>query len=131
MDMSKFKKGRFLKCDDVRGGPLRKKIVEVEMGAFEKPDAYFGDGDKLGLSATNVDVLGKAYGWDSEAWIGREVELYLGQGSFGGKPVEMVRLRLLDQPKPAPKPAAAKSGGGGNGGDPIDDIPFLTADGVL
>ena len=97
MDMRQFKKPRLLKVDDVRSGPRQLRIAGVLQGKYEKPDLVFESGDKLGLSATNIDILAEAYGWDSNMWIGHVVELSVGKGQFSGKEVDMVLLKPISK----------------------------------
>jgi hypothetical protein len=136
MDMRQFKKPKFLKVGDIRSsGPRQGRIAGVLEGKYG-PDLVFESGDKLGLSATNLDVLGATYGWDSDTWIGHIVELSIGTGTFGDKPVDMVLLKPISKAeaegaetakepakKKAPnKPPQLKAAGGGGGMD--DEIPF-------
>ena len=136
MDMRQFKKPRFLKVDDIRSGPRQMRIAGVLQGKYEKPDLVFESGDKLGLSATNIDILAEAYGWDSNMWVGHVVELSAGKGQFSGKEVDMVLLKPISKAevegaetakepaKKAPnKPPQLKAVGGGGGGMD-DEIPF-------
>jgi hypothetical protein len=132
MDMRQFKKPRFLKVDDIRSGPRQMRIAGVLQGKYEKPDLVFENGDKLGLSATNIDILAEAYGWDSNLWTGHLVELSVGKGKYDGEDIDMVLLKPISKAegeeaakeptkKKAPnKPPQLKAVGGG-----IDDeIPF-------
>jgi hypothetical protein len=136
MDMRDFKKPRFLKVADFQKGPQQMRIEGVLPGKYDKPNLVFESGDKLGLSATNLDILAAAYGWESDSWIGHTVELFVGEGEFGGKPVDMVLLKPIPEAeaegaetakepakKKAPnKPPQLRTGGGGGGMD--DEVPF-------
>jgi hypothetical protein len=93
MDMRKYTGSRFIKCDDVRSGPLLEKIVDVEIGKFDKPNITFASGAILSANATNVKALVRAFGADSESWIGHDVELFLGEIEYQAKPQEAVLLR--------------------------------------
>jgi hypothetical protein len=131
MDMRQFKKPRFLRVENFRDArPMR--IAGVVPGKYNKPDLVFENGDKLGLSATNIETLAEAYGWDSDMWIGHLIELFVGKGQFGGKDVDMVLLKPLSKAegeeaakeptkKKAPNkpPQLAKPAGGMD-----DEIPF-------
>lgn len=75
--------------------PRQERIVGVTQGKFEKANLLLESGDQLGLSATNIDALVAAYGWESELWTGHLVELFVGEGEFNNKPVEMVLLKTL------------------------------------
>jgi hypothetical protein len=53
----------------------------------------FDDGTKLALNRTNVKTLIGAFGRDSDAWLGRDVELYGGQTHYQGKAFDSVLVR--------------------------------------
>jgi hypothetical protein len=76
MDMKKHAGGRFIKLADVRDGALCMQIAAVNEGQYEKPDVVFETGETLSLNATNTRTLMRAYGSESDAWIGKEIELY-------------------------------------------------------
>jgi hypothetical protein len=67
------------------------------MGQYGRPDLLFESGDKLGLSATNIENLSMAYGFESEAWTGHLVELTLGQGEYNKEMVDMIILKPLSK----------------------------------
>jgi hypothetical protein len=93
MDMSQYKGSAFIKVKDVKDGPLVRKIVRVEEGRFEKPDLCFDDGSVLSLNATNVGILCRAYGDDSDDWIDQVVELRLGTITYKGTENEAVLVK--------------------------------------
>jgi hypothetical protein len=98
MDMRQFKKPKFLKVEDIRQtGRRRMRIAGVVMGQYEKPDLIFESGDKLGLSATNIDILSAAYGWEAEEWAGHLIELFVGKGQFNGGDVDMVLIEPISK----------------------------------
>ena len=79
MDMRKY--AGFIRPDDVRGGPLRETIARVgESEKFECPALVFESGSELTLFnySTNLRAMLKAYGYESNDWIGHMVELSLG-----------------------------------------------------
>jgi hypothetical protein len=116
MDMFKYVGGRFLKVDDIKAnGPVRVKIVDVSEGRYDKPDLTFDDGSKLGCNATNGSALARAYGFDSDDWINKEVELVVGEIPYQGKPQAAILVKPITPPienKKPPKP------------DFDDSIPF-------
>jgi hypothetical protein len=112
MDMRKYSGTTFLKVNDVRDGPLQLQIAAINDGKYEKPDAVFETGEMLSLNATNVRTLVRAYGSNSDGWIGKEVELVLGRVKFQGEPQDAVIV------KPISPPIAAKSS------EMDDEIPF-------
>jgi hypothetical protein len=92
--MREFRKARFLKVENCRT-PKQMRIAGAVMGKYSKPDLIFENGDRLGLSATNVEILSETYGFESESWAGHVVEVYVGQGPFEGELVDMVLVRPL------------------------------------
>jgi hypothetical protein len=111
MDMRQFKKPKFLKVEDIRDRPRQVRIAGCVMGKYGKPDLIFEDGDKLGLSATNADILSEAYSFESEEWVGHLIELYVGKGTYEGEDVDMVLVRPISKaengeqtPEPIRKP---------------------------
>lgn len=98
MDMRKFSGPTFLKIDDVRDGALQLQIAAVKEGRFDKPDVVFETGETLSLNATNNKTLLRAYGPNSEGWVGKEVELTLGKVKFQGEPQEAVIVKPISPP---------------------------------
>jgi hypothetical protein len=132
MDMREFRKAHFLKVENCRQ-PKQMRIAGVVPGKYSKPDMVFENGDRLGLSATNVETLSDAYGFDSENWAGHVVELFVGKGVFDGDEVDMVLVKPLSpaadteqaaaEPpvrKAPDKPAIVKQAGAGFD----DEVPF-------
>ena len=85
MDMSKYSGAAFRKVGDVKAnGPIRVVIASIVEGKFGKPDITFDDSTKLSINATNNKILCQAYGTASDGWIGKEIELYVGDVEFQG-----------------------------------------------
>ena len=102
LNMKKYSGESFLKVADVRDGPLDLQIAVIREGKFEKPDLVFETGDILSLNATNTKILMRAFGSDSDGWIGKQVELYLGEIEYQGHMQEAVLVRPISPPvKPA------------------------------
>ena len=110
MDMSKFAGPHFLNLDDLANGPLEEKIIDVQEGRYGRPDLYFESGNRLSLNATNLRTLIRLWGKDSQNYIDKIVELYIGDVQFEGKPQPTVLIR-------EPKRAASNN-------DPNDEMPF-------
>jgi hypothetical protein len=109
MDVRTFRKPRFLKVEDLKAsGPRVDRIVGLKEGKFEKPDLILGSGDMIGLSATNLDTLTRAYGYESELWAGHQIRLYIGEGEFNKNPVEMILIEPLSKAEGAEEEAAVK-----------------------
>jgi hypothetical protein len=105
MDMRKFSGEHFIKVDDVRDGPIQGQIAAVRQGKYDKPDVVFESGDVLSLNATNTQTLIRAYGTDSEHWVGEQIEMFLGKIKYQGSDHEAVLVRPISPPL---KPAAEK-----------------------
>jgi hypothetical protein len=97
--MRKHVGGMFIKVADVRNGALRMQIAAINEGKYEKPDVVFETGETLTLNATNARILMRAYGPDSEDWIGKEIELYAGEVEFEKKMQPSVIVRPLSAPR--------------------------------
>jgi hypothetical protein len=78
-DLKKFTGEYFLRPNDVREQPLQRRIAGLREGKFGKLEAIFDSGEVLSLNATNTRVLLNAYGDDSDALVGKVIELFLGQ----------------------------------------------------
>ena len=79
MDMRKYsRRSAYIKVDDVRDQPRDETIVFVKEGKFGKPDITFESGKVFSINASNTETLINAYGADSDLWIGKQIELYLG-----------------------------------------------------
>lgn len=120
IDMRKYASENYITVADVRDGPLQMKIVDVREGKFDKPDLVFETCDILSLSATNRKTLVRAFGFNTDAWISKEIELFLGEIPFDKKPQEAVVVRLISPPLTAAEKTAAAAAGS----DMNDDIPF-------
>jgi hypothetical protein len=118
MDMSKYAGSAFVSLDDVVNGPIRGEIVHVELGSFDKPVVTFSNGCRFSLNVTNAQALIKAFGKESDDWIGEQLELYAGELKYRGEVRPSVLARPLGQRKPGPKTEPKGSG------DPNDEIPF-------
>lgn len=106
MDMRKFSGEHFIKVADVEDDPIRAVIAVVKMGKYDKPDLVFESGDVLSLNATNNQTLVRAYGANSDDWIGKEVQLLLGEIEYQGRMQKAVKVKPISPP---PKPADQKS----------------------
>jgi len=100
MDVSKYLgNNAFLRVGDVKvNGPIRVVIASVTEGKFDKPDLTFDDGTRLSLNVTNTRTLAHAYGTDGDDWIGKEIELYVGETEYEGKPQESILIKPISPP---------------------------------
>jgi hypothetical protein len=78
VDMRKYTSGLILP-DDVRNGARQERIINVYISdKFDIPVLTFESGDEFLAWPSNGRVLAKAYGYNSEDWLGHVVELSLG-----------------------------------------------------
>jgi hypothetical protein len=121
MDIKDQLSSGFIRVDDLVGGPRRNVIQDVRLGQFKRLDAEFQDGAKLSLNQTNMRALADAWSTETDNWIGKEVELYIGETTYNGEKRDSVLLRPISPPiplseRPAPAPARKP--------DFNDEIPF-------
>lgn len=106
---------RFLKADDIEeeGGEVRalikgvkiEELQDPERGNQDKPVLYFLRIEKgLVMNKTNAEIIGDAYGDDTDAWVGKEVLLVTEKVTAFGKTAPAIRVRV---PRAAPAKAAA------------------------
>jgi hypothetical protein len=106
MDVRKYMGNVFLKVDHVKAtGPIRVTIIGVSEGQYGKPDLAFHDGSQLSLNATNCRTLAPAYGFESDDWIGKEVELTVGEIQYQGQPQEAILIKPISPPIENKEPA--------------------------
>jgi hypothetical protein len=99
----------YLKPIDIPKRHLRVTIAEFVDEWMGNPREcktviYFTGTDKgLVLNKTNATTLQKAFGDDTDAMIGKVVDLIVKPGSFGDLPIDVVRLEIpADQPLAQP-----------------------------
>jgi hypothetical protein len=126
MDMTGYAGDMYLRVEDFRdSGPKRLRIDEIGEGQFDKPVLRFNDNSLLSINATNAKTLIRAYGPESDDWIGKEIELCIGETQFQGRPKDSILVKPVSPPIPigerkTPKPSKPTD-------DPHkidDDIPF-------
>ena len=125
MDMRKYAGDQFLRVDDVRDGSLSVQIAGIKPGKFDKPDMIFETGEILSLNATNTKILVRAYGPNSDDWLGKKIELTLGQIEFQKKMQDAILVKpispvLGDAERQQAQDRVAAS----NRDEMDDDIPF-------
>jgi hypothetical protein len=108
----------FVKPDNVRDGPIQTRIINVfEQERFNRLALELETGSQFGLNDGNTNTLIKAWGHDTDKWIGLEIELYLGSyKDWNEDPPtekETVRVKAL-----SPRPGVQ------NGGTPDNKPPL-------
>ena len=121
MDMRKYSGSSFIKVADVEDGPIQMQIAIVREGKYGKPELVGESGDIFSINATNNRTLVGAYGDDSDGWIGKEVELFLGEIEYQGEPQPAVLIRPIT---PTKKPKEQAEERRQKSPDPSDEIPF-------
>ena len=77
-DMRKYTSG-FITPDDVRSGPIEARIVNVYISEkHEVPVLELESGDQFMAWPSNGRKLARAYGFQSEDWVGHLIRLELG-----------------------------------------------------
>jgi hypothetical protein len=123
MDVSDLITSGFIKVDTLASGPMRAVVSDVVDGRFGKPDLQLQGGGALGLNATNLRTMANAWGPETDNWIGKEIELYVGKTSYEGRDRDSVLVRTISPhtawrstsgvPRPQPRHKELD-----------DDIPF-------
>ena len=132
MDARKFA-SKFVKPDDVREGPITTRVISVyEEERYSRLMLELETGSQFGLNDGNTNTLIKAWGHETDAWVGKEVQLELGTyKDWRADPPEekeTVRVRVPGKdaqngPAPASKPlppSTVKM----SAKDMNDEIPF-------
>jgi hypothetical protein len=100
MDISDELQGGFLKVEDCRNELPRRDIIQnVTRGRFG-PDMELRGGGILTLNKTNLRKLAQAWGPETDDWLGREIELYLGETEYQGEKRESILVRNISAPTP-------------------------------
>lgn len=136
MDMRQYA-SNWIKPDQVRNGPIQIRVVNVFEGErYGRPVLELENGSQLTLSPGNNSTLIQAWGWNSDDWIGQEVELTLGiYKDWKADPPadkETVRVRAISPAKsatanggaPASKPLPPSKKVAPRHDDMDDEIPF-------
>jgi hypothetical protein len=121
MNVREYVGGAFLRPDDIGETPVTLTIIDVALGKFDKLDLTFAEGSKLSLNTTNGKALAKAWGYESSAWLDKQVEARVGQVTFQGEAQKSILLKPVSPAMSAREIALARPA------DPTpidDDIPF-------
>ena len=102
-----------LKADDLQGRTHKLVISDTAVVKFKEGAKislkFQGKMKALALNKTNYAIVKKAYGKETNNWIGKEIELSPGETMMEGRLVGCINVRT-EQPKPID--------------DFNDDIPF-------
>lgn len=136
----------YLKAADLQGRNVSVVMDHVKMediGGDHKPILYFRGKEKgLVLNKTNSNNISIAYGYETDEWTGKAIELFPTMVDFQGKSVEAIRCRppragtngngnghaqRSQHPYAPPQyETTAAAGGAGSDGDLDDSIPFIS-----
>jgi hypothetical protein len=122
---------KWLKASDFEDGDATLTIREVGQetlgqgkDAVVKFVLFFEEEDRgLVLNKTNVNVIAKLHGDDTDDWIGKQVTLYATEVQFQSEMVEAIRVRTKPPRRPGVKAEKPKT----PAADPADDdsdVPF-------
>lgn len=87
----------YLKAADLQGRNVTVIISHVRMedvGDDHKPVLYFQGKEKgLALNKTNSNNISVLYGYETDDWTGKPIELFEAQVDYQGKSVPAIRVR--------------------------------------
>ena len=99
MDISTAFPSKFLKAADLGGKTYKLIMKGVEMediGGDHQPVLYFMKTDKgVVLNKTNMNAIAGTYGFETNNWAGKEVEIFPATTMFKGQNVPCIRLRVV------------------------------------
>src|SRR5262245_2326217 len=98
MDSSKFSNSTRITVNSLGDDVRQETIVEAEVGQFKKLELVLRSGGRFSLNATNLKKMQKAYGKETDDWMGKEVKLVVGEVTFKGEQVESVVLTPVTPP---------------------------------
>lgn len=107
MKVNDFFPSKYLKASDLQGRALRviiDRIDIVDLGGEGKPGdtkpvVSLRDRKKqLVLNKTNAMTLANVLGDETDAWTGKEIEVYPATTSMQGRMVECIRVKLPAEP---------------------------------
>ena len=110
--------GVYLKASDLRGGEpvvVIESVAEVELGGKKKLEISFVGKEKhLIANLTNSHRIAEMFGFETDDWVGKKIQLYTEKVEYRGKYTEAIRVRVA-KPPVVRKPAAQFD-------DPVADI---------
>ena len=126
----------YLKAADLQGRAVRVTIDRVDIeeisGGERKPVMYFQNKEKgLVLNKTNSNNISASYGYETEDWNGKIVELFEMMVDFKGQSVPAIRVRVpristarVITPAKAPAPTNGQDERRPPPNDLDEEIPF-------
>jgi hypothetical protein len=96
---------KYIKCSDLQGraAPVKIRDVQFEMIGGDSGDRkavlYFVGKEKgLVLNKTNANVISDMYGYETDDWVGKPIELFPTKTDYAGKRVDAIRVREVSAP---------------------------------
>ena len=121
MDAKKYAAKSFLNVEYIeRHGPVEGVIEHVELGQYDKLVITLSAGHKFSLNKTNVGILCRDLGENTDDWLGHPVHLVVGEIKFQGNMQKAVVVEPLisnEGEEARPKSKKPKT-------DYDDQIPF-------
>ena len=90
MDISKYMTGAYITAKDLGEEVRDETIADTRDGQYGKPELVFESKDKLSLNATNLKIMTKHYGRETNLWVGIMIRLVRGEATFNGNRVPSV-----------------------------------------
>jgi len=108
MNYDEMYPSRYLRHSDLGGREVRVTINDVTMelvgGERKNIMAFAGKNKQLVLNKTNANTIMRAYGKETDGWIGKDVILFATTVDFRGESVPGIRVKVPTQSK-RPTPA--------------------------
>lgn len=94
---------KYLSAADLQGQTVRLTIASVAVETLgqgrdqqNKPVAYFRGKQKgLALNKTNANTIAAVYGYETDNWVGAEIDVYPTMVDYQGKQTEAIRLKVV------------------------------------
>src|SRR5262245_17239504 len=93
IDVNSYRKGRHITVKEFGDNRVEVIAAVQENTQYKRLELVFESGDMLYLNATNLEWMIGQFGTDERAWIGKRVELHLGEVPFSGRPVSSILLQ--------------------------------------
>ena len=99
MDIMQSFPSSYLRAGDLQGKTYKlvmKEVIMEDIGGDHKAVLYFQGADKgVVMNKTNASAISDAYGSDTDAWNGKEVEIFSAKVQFKGQTVDGIRMRAV------------------------------------